>query len=70
MDWAAHLEHLQAVLKEFDPVAALNKEVLIRCFQEGLRSSIQAQMDSRHWELDSWNEVLNKAIEVKSKAAL
>ena len=46
MDWAAHLEHLQAILKAFDPVAAPNKEVLIRCFREGLRPSIQAQMDT------------------------
>ena len=29
LDWAAHLEHLQAVLKEFDPIAAPNKETLI-----------------------------------------
>lgn len=36
MDWAAHLEHLQAVIKEFDPVVALNKEILIQYFQEGL----------------------------------
>ena len=70
MDWAAHLEHLQAVLKEFDPLAAPNKEVLIRCFREGLRPSIQTQMDSRHRELDSWDEVLDKAIEAESKAAL
>ena len=69
MDWAIHLEDLQVVLKEFNPVAALNEEVLIRCFQEGLRPSIQAQMDSRHQELDSCNKVLNKAIKIESKAA-
>ena len=53
MDWAAYLEHLQIVLKEFDSVAAPNKEVLIRCFQESLRLSIQAQIDSWHQKLDS-----------------
>lgn len=58
------------MLKEFDPLAAPNEEVLIRCFREGLRPSIQAQMDSRHRELDSWDEVLDKAIEAESKAAL
>ena len=63
MDWATHLEHLQAVPKKFDPVAASNEEVLIRCFREGLRPSIQAQIDGRHWELDSWDKVLDKAIE-------
>ncbi len=30
LDWAAHLEHLQAVLKEFDPSGAPNKTTLIR----------------------------------------
>ena len=40
MDCAAHLEYFQTVLKEFDPVAARNKEVMIRYFREGLRPSI------------------------------
>ena len=69
MDWAAHLEHFQAMLKKFDPVVAPNKEVLIRYFREGLRPSIQAQIDSWYWKLDSWDKVLDKAIETKSKAA-
>ncbi len=30
LDWAAHLEHLQVVLKEFDPTGAPNKITLIR----------------------------------------
>lgn len=36
LDWAVYLDHLQTVLKEFDPVVASNKEILIWCFQEGL----------------------------------
>ena len=36
LDWAAHLEHLQAVLQEFDSVAAPNKDTMIRYFREGL----------------------------------
>ncbi len=32
LDWAAHLEYLQAVLKEFDPTGATNKTTLIRYF--------------------------------------
>ncbi len=45
LDWAAYLEHLQAVLKEFDPSGAPNKTTLIRYFREGLRLSIRAQLD-------------------------
>ncbi len=40
LDWTAHLKHLQAVLKEFDPSGAPNKTTLIRYFREGFRLSI------------------------------
>ena len=52
-DWAAYLEHLQAVLREFDPTATLNEEIMIRYFREGLKPSIWAQLDARGRELDS-----------------
>ncbi len=42
LDWIAHLEHLQAVLKEFDSTGAPNKTTLIYYFQKGLFPSIQA----------------------------
>ena len=42
MDWVAHLEHLQFILKEFDYLAIPNEETLIKYFYDGLRSSIQA----------------------------
>ncbi len=45
LDWAAHLEHLQAVLKEFDPTGTSNKTILIHYFREGLHPSIRAQLD-------------------------
>ncbi len=32
LDWSAHLKHLQAVLKEFDPSSAPNGTTLIRYF--------------------------------------
>ncbi len=52
LDWAAHLEHLQAVLKEIDPSHAPNETTLIRYFREGFRPSIQAQLDHRGRDLD------------------
>ena len=58
------------MLKEFDPVAASNKEVLICYFQEDLRLSIQAKIDSCHREFNFWNKVLNKSIKTESKTAL
>ena len=70
LDWTAHLEHLQAVLKEFDPAAAPNEEIMIRCFREGLRPSIQAQLDARGRDLDSWEEAVEKAVNAEAKASL
>ena len=41
---------------------------MIRCFREGLRSSIQAQLDARGIDLDSWEETVKKAVNVEAKA--
>ena len=41
LDWAAHLEHLQVVLKEFDFTAAPNEKTLVCYFHEKLNLSIQ-----------------------------
>ncbi len=70
LDWAAHLEHLQVVLKEFDPTGAPNETTLIRYFREGLRPSIRAQLDHRGRDLDGWEEVVEKAGDVEAKANL
>ena len=69
MDWAAHLEHLQTVLREFDSAAAPNEEVLIRYFCDGLRPSIRTQTDERGRDLDTWEEAIKKAINAEAKAA-
>ncbi len=70
MDWAAHLEHLQAVLKEFDSIAAPNKETLIRYFRKGLHPSIRAQLDNRGQDLDVLYKELEKAVDAEVKANL
>ena len=53
-----HLEHLQAVLKEFNPINASNKTTLIYYFRKGICLSIQAQLDYQEQELDMWKEVV------------
>ncbi len=70
LDWAAHLEQLQAVLKEFDPSGAPNETTLIRYFREGLCPSIRAQLDHRGRDLDGWEEVVEKAGDAETKANL
>ena len=69
IDWAAHIEHLQTVLKEFNPVAAPTEEVLICYFCDGLRPSIRAQTNKRVQDLDTWEEAIKKTIDAEAKAA-
>ena len=70
LDWAAHLEHLQAVLREFDSAATPNEETMIRYFREGLKPFIRAQLDAQGRDLDSWEEAVEKAVNAEAKALL
>ena len=67
MDWAAHLEHLQIMLREFDSAATLNEEVLICYFYDGLKPSIQAEINKRGWDLDTWKEAIKKPLMLRLK---
>ena len=40
-DWAAHLEHLQSILLEFDAYCALSEDQLCLTFYDGLKLSIK-----------------------------
>ena len=57
------------VLKEFDPAAASNGEVLICYFYNSLRSSIWAQFDKQSWNLDTWEQVIKTDIDAEAKTA-
>ena len=70
VDWVAHLEHPQAVLREFDPGAAPNERIMFRCFLECLKPSVRAQMHARSQEMNSWEEAVKKAVNAKVKAML
>ena len=69
-DWVVHLKHLQVVLQKFDPAAASNEEIMIRYFLEGLKPSVRAKLDAWGRDLDSWEEVVEKAIIIEVKAIL
>ena len=43
---------------------------LIRFFREELKPSVKAQMEQRGRELDSWEELVEKAINAEAKASL
>ena len=69
-DWAAYLEYLQSILLEFNADGAPKKGTMIRYFREGFRSSIRAEMEQRGRKLDSFKELVEKAVNAEAKAAL
>ena len=43
---------------------------MIWYIREGLRPSIQAQLDVKDRDLNSWDEVVDKTVDAKAKASL
>ena len=70
LEWAAHFKHLQSILTEFDSIGAPTETTIIQYFREGLKPPIKAKIDPCDRELDSFEELVEKAIEVEAKAAL
>ena len=70
LDWAAHLEHLQSILLEYDPVGAPTKPTMLRYFQEGLKPSVLAELEHRDLELESFDQMVKKAVDAEAKSAL
>lgn len=61
---------MEAFIQEFDPAAPLKEETIIRYFREGLKPSIQGQLDARGQEPNSWEEAVEKTVDVEAKALL
>ena len=55
---------------EFDPECASKEDTMIRYFREGLRPSIRVKIEQRGRELNSFKELVEKAVDAKAKAAL
>ena len=69
-NWAAYLEYLQSILIEFDPECAPEEGTMIWYFREGLRPSVRVKMEQRGRELNSFEELVEKTVDVEAKAAL
>ena len=67
MDWVVYLEHLQFILKEFDPSIVSNEKTFIKYFWNRLRSSIRVQLDKCSCYLDTWKKLIKKAIDIEAK---
>ena len=70
LNWAAHLEHLQAVLQKFDLAATPKEEIMIRYFLEGLKPFVRVQLDAQAYNLNSWEEDVEKTVNAEAKAML
>ena len=45
LDWATHLEHLQSILLEYDPVGAPTKPTKLRYFRKSLKPFVLAELE-------------------------
>ena len=70
LEWAAYLEHLQLILLLYDPVGAPTKPMILRYFQKGLRTSILAELQNEDHELESFVQIVKKAVVAKAKTNL
>ena len=55
---------------EFDPAAAPTESTMVRYFEEGLKPSINAEMDQDATHLDNYEELVAKAVRAEAKAGL
>ena len=64
------MEYLQSILIVFDSEWAPAEGTMIWYFREGLRPSVRVKMEQRGRELDSFKELVEKAVDAEAKAAL
>ena len=69
-EWAAHLKYLQLILLKFDAEWAPAEGTMICYFRKGLKPSVQAKMEQRSQKFDSLENLVQKAVDVETKAAL
>ena len=67
---ASHLEYLQSIWIEFDPVAAPTKTIMVSYFEESLKPSIKAEMNQNATHLDNYEELIGKVVRAEAKTGL
>ncbi len=66
-DWAAHLEHLQSILLEFDADCAPSEGQLCRTFYDGLRPSIKLWISEMGRQQLPWYDLVSAANRAEAK---
>lgn len=69
MDWAFHLEYLQAILIDFDAKGAPKESGLILSFREGLKPSVKICIEDLGLGMDSWEKLVEMAQRAEAKQA-
>ena len=69
LDWAAHLEYLQPILLEYNPVGVPTKPIMLRYFREGLKPSVLAELEHQDLKLESFDRMVKKAVNAEAKSA-
>ena len=70
LDWAAHLEYLQSILLEYNLVKASIKPIMLRYFWKNSKLLILAELKYHDLELESFDQMVKKTINVKAKTTL
>ena len=69
-DWASHLQHLQSILSEFDPIRTPDKLTMICYFREGLKLSIKVEMEQQDRKSMDFEEMVQRTVNAEDKAGL
>ena len=69
LDWAAHLEHLQSILLEFDANNALGEGQFGRIFYDGLKPSIKLLIAKIEKDIP-WDDLVSAANKAKARAKI
>ncbi len=68
-DWAAHLEHFQSILLEFDANNALREDQLGQTFYDGLRPSIKLWIANIREDMP-WDNLIRAANKAEARAKI
>ena len=69
-DWASHLQYLQSILSEFDPIRTPDKLTIICYFWKGLKPSIKVEIEQQDRESMDFEEMVQRAVNAEAKAGL
>lgn len=66
----AYQEYLPSILIEFDWNGALKESAMMQYFRKDLKLSIKVEIEQRGQELDSFNKIVEKTVDIEAKIAL